>query len=366
MVMQTTSLAVLYRPKSFADYVGQASVASRLVGMAKKGRMPPSLLITGVTGTGKTTLARMIAQFLNCKNPNVDTFETCGDCPSCRMGESHPDIVELNAADSRGIDDVRAMLAHAANMPTIGNKKVFIWDECQMLTPQAQAAILTSAESPSPHTVWIFASMNPEKLNAALRGRCFKIELKPVDQSECAARLYAIARKEGVRFKDIEGGEKILKSIASASCGRMRDAVQMLEQVLYAVRADDKVDYKEILSSVFAGGEIEQEKYAADILKALLTQDGSAFLSAAYSLDGNYRQVMLKIRWLIDYLLADHVGKAKFAPYAGKIFKKIYPGEIDISFLLYLQGITADIEVAMNSNADEKAIFISKFGGAKK
>ena len=115
--MKTESLAVKYRPKTLAGLVGQGHIASQIRGIVKSKRVPSSIMLHGPTGLGKTTVARMISTILNCSNLNTETCAPCGECPSCMLKE-HPDVVEMNMADARGIDDVRSMIQQSKNMPT--------------------------------------------------------------------------------------------------------------------------------------------------------------------------------------------------------------------------------------------------------
>jgi hypothetical protein len=124
------SLAVRYRPKSLSDLVGQDHIATQIRGMLKKGTFPSTMLFNGESGCGKTTTARMISRYILCKNPDTTTHEPCGVCSSCTYGDSHPDVAEINMAEQRGIDDVRALIQSSKNMPTIGDHRVFIVDEC--------------------------------------------------------------------------------------------------------------------------------------------------------------------------------------------------------------------------------------------
>ena len=124
------SLAVKYRPKLLTDLVGQEHVATQIFGMLKRRRFPSTMLLNGESGCGKTTTARIIARYLLCKNPDAETYTPCGECPSCRYGDGHPDISEINMAEARGIDDVRALIQSSRSMPTVGNYRVFIVDEC--------------------------------------------------------------------------------------------------------------------------------------------------------------------------------------------------------------------------------------------
>ena len=128
--MKIESLAVKYRPKVLEDLVGQPHLVSQLRGMFKAGKIPSAILLAGESGTGKTTTARMIARYLNCNNPDPATHAPCGECISCKYGDGHPDFLEMNMADARGIDDIRGLIASSKNMPVMGENRIFLLDEC--------------------------------------------------------------------------------------------------------------------------------------------------------------------------------------------------------------------------------------------
>lgn len=133
----STSLAVKYRPKLLSDLVGQDHIVTQINGMLTKRRFPSTILLSGSSGLGKTTTARIIARYVNCKNPGED-FAPCGECVNCTTTENHPDVIEINAADTRGIDDVRSLLQQSKFSPVMGSRRFFIIDEAQQLTVQAQ------------------------------------------------------------------------------------------------------------------------------------------------------------------------------------------------------------------------------------
>lgn len=129
------SLATKYRPKKLDDLVGQEHIVTQIKGMLKKGSMPNTILLAGNSGLGKTTTARMLARYVNCLK--LVDGNPCGTCVNCTT-ENHPDVLEINAADTRGIDDMRNLISQSNYLPTMGNRRFFILDEAQMLTSQAQ------------------------------------------------------------------------------------------------------------------------------------------------------------------------------------------------------------------------------------
>lgn len=220
--------------------------------------------------------------------------------------------------------------------------------------------MLKSLEEPTPHTIWIICSMSAEKLLPAIIGRCFKLEVKPIEPDLLVKRLYRIAKREKVDFKtDVKDGLKILKAIADLSDGRMRNSIQLLESVIYAVSSGDELDYNTVLTKFLATAEADLDKDAANVLMAMFNNDYKGLLNVAQGHE-NIRGVLYKMRFLIDYLLSKVVGKAKFTPYSGRYFADLQKqNEIKVSVgkLLAIQYTLIEVEFKMNSNVDERVAF---------
>lgn len=144
--LRIESLALTYRPKTIEDLVGQDHIAAELKGMLKRGRFPNTILLNGESGCGKTTTGRMIARYLMCKKPDKETYAPCGECQSCLYEDSHPDVHELNMAESRGIDDVRSLIQSSKSMPTVAENRIFLIDEIHAMTPAAAQCLTPDAE----------------------------------------------------------------------------------------------------------------------------------------------------------------------------------------------------------------------------
>lgn len=364
--MKTESLAVRYRPKQLADLIGQDHIAQQVLGMFKKNKMPASIMLHGPTGLGKTTVARMIARMVNCTGErDTATYAPCNECPNCKMGD-HPDVLELNAAEARGIDDVRNLIQQSRNMPTMGNKRIFILDEVHQFTPQAQQSLLKPLEEPPSNTLWIICTMSADKILPAIAKRCTSLQVKPVDSALIVKRLARIAKREGVNFAEIENGAKVLKTIADFSNGGVRASIQLLESVIYAYESDPKIDANTVLTKFLSGGEADLEQAAAALLLAILTKDLKGIIKTVPA--DNARGVMMKMRWLIDYHLNNSVGQAKFVPYSGRAFaalakKSNSEVKLSLSTLLQLQNLLLEIEWRMNSQAcDERVVLMSMLG----
>ena len=230
------ALARKYRPKRFADVAVQSHVSSTLKGAIARERVAHGYLLCGPRGTGKTTLARVLAMALNCErrsDPSLDG-EPCGECASCRRiwsGSASLDVVEIDAASNRGVDDARELRERAMYAPSAEKGyKVYIVDEAHMLTREAWNALLKILEEPPPRVVFVFATTEPQKIMqtaAPVLSRVQRFDLKRIGPGEIRDRLKHILGEENVKAEP-----EALAAIARAADGSMRDALSLTDQVL--------------------------------------------------------------------------------------------------------------------------------------
>ena len=521
------SLAVKYRPQTLDDLIGQDAVATQVRGMVKSGRFPSTIGLFGESGAGKTTTARMIARYINCLEPNKEEGTPCGECISCKYGKEHPDLHELNMADNRGIDDIRALIQSARSMPSLGNKRIFILDEvhscfpsgtrvvladgnhraieeigamvdagqdvevlayntetgarepkkvthfikkrsqaadmvsirleqlgaeayidCTMdhkiwernaremiradkldsksellcqhdiptnvlevtrhevaknedegieneelevydltveghhnyyvipvgaasgilvsnCTPQAFQTLLKPLEDAPEHTVWILATTNPEKIPTTILGRCHKFQIKPIPEEDIIKRLRVIGKKEGVDFKEMEGGKDILKTIANMANGRMRDSIQALEGVLFAIASGQEFTSKDLIANFARSADADLDEAAARFLCSVLAGKPKPAMHTILQAN-NARGLLAKTRWLTHSLIQQAVGLNFFKTYSWRKFAdyaKTNKVTVKLSVLLEFQDALCTIELQLNScSIDENVLMTSRIG----
>jgi len=214
-----------WRPQKFEDVVGQPRIVQTLVNSLKAGRISHAYLFAGPRGTGKTTVARLLAKGLNCKaGPTADP---CGDCFECRavLEGTSLNVVEIDGASNRGIDDVRELRSQVQFTPVNARYKVYIIDEVHMLTPEAFNALLKTLEEPPAHVVFIFATTDPHRLPPTILSRVQRYDFQRFTEADIVARLQTVVRAEGFKAE-----EEALELIAKHAEGGMRDALGILEK----------------------------------------------------------------------------------------------------------------------------------------
>lgn len=252
-----------YRPQTFGEVVGQEHIVRTLTNSIKGNNISHAYLFSGPRGSGKTTIARLFAKAINCEKP-IDGFEPCNKCSSCLeiMAGKSIDLIEIDAASHRGIDDVRELREGIKFAPVKSKYKIFIIDECHQLSKDAANALLKTLEEPPAHAVFLLATTESHKMIPTILSRCQKFDFKRLQVAEIIKKLEFVSKKEGVKFDN-----SALSLIALNSRGSFRDAESLLDQCLSF--SDEKgliktEDIKELLGII----EVEEISKFIDLLIA--------------------------------------------------------------------------------------------------
>jgi len=266
-------LARKWRPKRFAELVGQEHVVRALCNALDSGRVHHAFLFTGTRGVGKTTIARIFAKSLNCEQGS--SADPCGKCSVCLDIDAgrYADLLEIDAASNTGVDDVRELIENAQYLPSRGTYKVYLIDEVHMLSRAAFNALLKTLEEPPEHVKFLLATTDPQKLPVTVLSRCLQFNLKRLDEGQISAQMQKIMQAEGIAFDP-----QALTQLAHAADGSLRDGLSLLDQAI-----------------AYAGGELRQasvqamlgtvdRKQVAALLHALSANDGARLLQTVAAL----------------------------------------------------------------------------------
>ncbi|HTU40619.1 MAG TPA: DNA polymerase III subunit gamma/tau [Candidatus Aquilonibacter sp.] len=227
--MSYTVLARKYRPQKFSEVIGQEHVTRTLQNALEQGRTAHGYIFSGHRGIGKTTVARILAAALNCRSSNQPSAEPCGICESCteiRAGNS-VDVIEIDAATNRGIDEIRELREAARYRPARDRFKIYILDEAHQITDAAFNALLKTLEEPPDHMVFMLATTQPEDIPQTIRSRCQHFSFRAVKFDDIVGQLRDLIGREGIKADD-----DALALLAEAGDGSMRDALSILDQAI--------------------------------------------------------------------------------------------------------------------------------------
>jgi DNA polymerase-3 subunit gamma/tau len=329
--MHHTVLARKWRPKKFADLIGQQNSVKILTNIIIKNRLHHAYLLTGTRGVGKTTIARIIAKALNCLN--LVQGEPCTSCENCLAIDngSFVDVIEIDAASNTGVDNIRELIDNACYSPSSGRYKVYIIDEVHMLSKSAFNAMLKTLEEPPEHVIFILATTDLQKVPATILSRCLQLKLRNLSASEISQYLASVLNIEQVKY-EIEA----LPLIANAANGSMRDALSILDQAI--AFSSDSITSTTV--SDMLG--LTHDNMIYNLLDSISTLDGSKLMgeiNAIHKNSSDLESVLLNLQQKLCSINLAQLGIANCLPELSTYIDKFSVNDVQLYFEIANLGI---------------------------
>lgn len=295
-------LARKWRPQKFDEIVGQDHITQMLKNSVQSGKLAHAYLFVGPRGVGKTSCARILAKSLNCKN--APTINPCGKCSACiEIAEGRSlDVIEIDGASNRGIDDIRTLRENVKFAPILGKYKIYIIDEVHQITTDGFNALLKTLEEPPEHVKFIFATTQPTKILPTILSRCQRFEFNRITVLKIIAKLEEIAKAEKIAIK-----KEVLFDVAKISDGSLRDAESILDQLI--TFSNDEIKSSDVIEVM---GLIEQEAYFefVNAIKNKDTQFCIDFIAKLFTKGKNIAKFLSGLQWHLRNIMLAKIMKS--------------------------------------------------------
>ena len=288
--MSYRALYRVFRPQTFSEVRGQDHISTTLKNAILTDRLAHAYLFCGPRGTGKTSSAKILAKAVNCLD--LQNGEPCNQCESCKAinAESFMDVMEIDAASNRGIDEIRELRDKVRFAPSQGKRKVYIIDEVHMLTNEAFNALLKTLEEPPAHVLFILATTDPQKIPLTVLSRCQRFDFRKINTLEIRNHLADIVQEEGVEISD-----EALNAIARKAAGGMRDAISVLDQCIAFAGERIELSHVELVLGTVS------EEATAMLLDAVVAQDYSKMFSLLHDFIQQGKDIKQIMRDCVQY-----------------------------------------------------------------
>ena len=280
-----------YRPQTFSELVGQEAIAATLTNALRQQKIAPAYLFTGARGTGKTSSARILAKSLNCLKAEQPTETPCGQCEVCRMVAQGTalDVIEIDAASNTGVDNIRELIERAQFAPVQCRYKVYVIDECHMLSNAAFNALLKTLEEPPPHVVFVLATTDPQRVLPTIISRCQRFDFRRIPLEAMVTHLGAIAQAESIPITPAA-----LHLVAQISQGGLRDAESLLDQLSLL---EGEISTEKVWDLVGA----VPERDLLDLVRAIAADQPAPVLDSARRLMDRGREPLVVLQNLTSF-----------------------------------------------------------------